>query len=43
MLVDAQYKEADQALLAMGDFHLHLAYANHRQTLGRLQMLLERQ
>jgi len=41
--VDAQYKEADSALLALGDFHLHPAYAKHRQTTSRWQVLPERQ
>ena len=42
-LVDAQYKEADRALLALGDFHLHPAYAKHRQTTSRWQVLSEQQ
>ena len=42
-LVDAQYKEADRALLARGDFHLHPAYVKHRQTASRWQVLSERQ
>jgi len=42
-LVDAQYKEADRALLALGDFHLQPAYARHRQTLARWQAMSERQ
>ena len=43
MHIDVQYKKANQALLASRDFHLHPAYAKHRQMLGRWQVLLDRQ
>jgi len=42
-LVDAQYNEADRALLGLGDYHLQPAYARHRQTLSRWQAMSERQ
>ena len=38
-LVDAQYKEADRALLGLGDYTLRPAYCRHRQTLSRWQSM----
>ena len=40
-LVDAQYNEADRALLGLGDYHLQPTYARHRQTLSRWQTMSE--
>jgi len=40
-LVDAQYNEADRALLGLSDYHLQPAYARHRQTLSRWQTMSE--
>ena len=42
-LVDTQYKEADRAMLGLGDFSLRPTYGRHRQTLARWQALSERQ
>ena len=42
-LVDAQFKEADRALVGLGDFTLHPTHTHHRQTLSRWQAMSDRQ
>jgi len=42
-LVDAQFKEAERALVGLGDFTLRPTHTHHRQTLSRWQAMSGRQ
>ena len=42
-LMEAQYKEADRALLGLGNFSLRPSHARHRQTVRRWQSMSDRQ
>jgi len=41
--MEAQYKEADRALLGLGDFSLCPSHARHRQTVSRWQSMSDHQ